>query len=171
MKKEEEMNNRRRKRFIDSAVQGALLRRLILHWFIFLVIACIALPLWRVMYTTGFSQPFSSLMLQSWMELAPVFLVLIAMVPIFVWDTITFSHRFAGPMYRFHSTIRGILAGNRYRNIKLRKGDFWTDFADDLNQLGNRVASQEQPEAKQPEPLPIVDTPTTASDTTQPTDA
>jgi len=136
------MANRRKKRFIDSAVQGALFRRIILHWFIFLAIICIALPLWRVMYTTGFSQPFSTLMLQSWLEMAPVFVILLAMLPIFAWDTVTFSHRFAGPMYRFQSAMKSLLAGEPFVPIKLRKGDFWKDIAVDINELAKLVDEQ-----------------------------
>jgi len=132
------MSNRRKKQFVESAVQGALLRRIVLHWLLFFTIAFFALPLWSMIQTADFSRPFASLMWQSWFETAPVFLLLIALLPLFAWDTITLSNRFAGPIYRLHKTIRSLGAGEGFRPIKLRKGDFWTDLADDFNDMVER---------------------------------
>jgi len=133
------MKPRRRRRFIDSAVQGALVRRILRQWFVFLAMACITVPLWRILTGAEPLGPFSVLMARSWVASAPVFVILIAMLPLFVWDTVTFSHRFAGPMYRFHKTIRDLNSGEEFSRIKLRKGDFWTDFADDFNSLMERT--------------------------------
>jgi hypothetical protein len=67
---------------------------------------------------------------------------LIAILPLFVWDTVTLSHRFAGPMCRFHNSIKRLAAGEEVRPIRLRKGDFWTNFADDFNVLLERLAKE-----------------------------
>ena len=141
------MKNQRKKRFIDSAVQGALVRRILTHWFIFFAIVMLVLPVWQVMYATGFSKPLSSLLVDSLAESAPVFIILFAMLPLFVWDTVKFSHRFAGPMYRISKAVRGLVEGEEFRPIKLRKGDFWEDCANDLNVLVERWTSQETQEA------------------------
>lgn len=141
------MKSRRRKRFVDSAVQGALARRTILHWLIFLAMACVTLPLVRIWSSGDLFSPFSTLFAKSWAETSPVFVVLLAMLPIFVWDTVTLSHRFAGPMYRFQKTVRSLVAGEEVRPIRLRKGDFWTGFADDLNTLIDRLAVERTPDA------------------------
>lgn len=133
------MKNRRRKRIIDLAVQGALAKRILFHWLLFLAAACMVLPLWRIVTGAEPLAPFSVLMARSWVASGPVFVILLAMLPVFVWDTITFSHRFAGPMYRFHKVVRDLNAGEEVRRIKLRKGDFWTKFADDFNVMIERM--------------------------------
>lgn len=144
------MKNRRTKRFIDSSVQGALVRRIVLHWLIFLALAFLTLSLWQIISTGDIFRPFSVLILEGWTATAPVLVVLVAMLPIFVWDTLTLSHRFAGPMLRFQSTIKSLNAGESIRPVKLRKGDFWTEFADDLNVLIERLESEEQSDTPEP---------------------
>lgn len=147
------MKSRRKKHFVDPAVQGALIRRLVLHWLIFLTMTFFTLPLWRIWSTGNIFTPFPALMIESWEETAPVFLVLIAMLPIFVWDTVKLSHCFAGPMYRFQRTIQDLAAGEEVRPIRLRKGDFWTGFAEDLNRMMERLAAerrQDAPETGEP---------------------
>ncbi len=144
------MKNRRKRYYIDSVVQGVLLRRIVLHWFIFFALASVLMPLWHVMQTATFSKPFGSLLIEGWKETLPVLLLLGAMLPIFVWDTLKLSHRFAGPMYRIHQTIRGLIAGEDFRPIRLRPGDFWKDMAADFNCMVQRLASQ----AAKGQPLP-----------------
>jgi hypothetical protein len=138
------MRNRRTRRFIDSTVQGALVRRIVLHWLIFLAMAFFTLPLWQIWSSGNIFRPFSTLMVESWRNTAPVFVILIAMLPIFVWDTVKLSHRFAGPMYRFQNTVKSLVAGKCVRPISLRDGDFWTEFADDLNALMRRIDDRKE---------------------------
>ncbi|MFW6114236.1 MAG: hypothetical protein ACOC7K_00680 [bacterium] len=136
------MNNRRKKHFIDSAVQGALLKRIVQHWFVFFTVAFFALPLWHVMQMTDFSQSLGSLLVEGWRASIPTLLLLVAMLPIFVWDTLKLSHRFAGPMYRIHGTIRSLIAGEEFQPIRLRGGDFWKDVAADFNTMVEQLRSQ-----------------------------
>jgi len=138
------MNNRRHKHFVDSAVQGALARRITLHWLIFLAMACSVLPLWQLRSQGVFSGSFSQMMAEGWAAMAPVFVILVAMLPIFVWDTVKFSHRFAGPMCRFQNSIRQLAAGEKTRPIQLRSGDFWKEFADDFNEMLQRLESERE---------------------------
>ena len=133
------MRNRRSKQFIDSAVQGELIARILFHWLLFFAATLLALPLWRIMVSTGFTKPFFSLMLDGWMEMAPIWILLLAMFPVFAWDTVTFSHRFAGPMVRFRNTIRRLAAGEHVPPIRLREGDFWKEMADDFNLMLARL--------------------------------
>lgn len=141
------MKCRRKKQFIDSAVQGALVKRIILHWLIFLALAGLMLPIWQLWSSGDIFRPFSTIMLEGWKSTAPVFFALVALLPLFIWDTVMFSNRFAGPMYRFHGSIRKLAAGDDVPPIKLRKGDFWTDFADDFNELLKRLEDEKTPKS------------------------
>lgn len=140
------MRNRRRRRFVDSPVQGALIRRILYQWLIFLAVASIMLALVRVWSAREFTASFSTMFLQGWAETAPMLIVLVAMLPMFLWDILKLSHRFAGPMCGFQQTVRRLAAGEEVRPIRLRKGDFWTDFADDLNTLIQRLESAQDRE-------------------------
>ncbi len=77
-----------------------------------------------------------------WVHSAPVFIILLALLPVFVWDTVKLSHRLAGPMYRFHKTVQRLAAGEEVEPIKLRKGDPWNDFAIDFNAMVERFNSR-----------------------------
>ena len=138
------MKNLRKKQFIGSAVQGALTRRIVLHWLILFALSAVTLPLWQVLRGGDFSAPLSKLMLTGMAETAPVFIILLALLPIFVRDTVTFSHRFAGPVYRIRQGIKGLAAGEDVRPIRLRKGDFWKDVAEDFNTMLENLASERE---------------------------
>lgn len=48
---------------------------------------------------------------------------------------IAFLHRIAGPIYRFRVTLKKMAKGEIIPNIKLRKGDFYHDVADQINNV------------------------------------
>ena len=62
------MRHLRRKRFIDFPVQGALVRRIVLHWLIFFTALLIVLPLWSIMQSGNLMGPFSKMMARSWVR-------------------------------------------------------------------------------------------------------
>ena len=97
------MRNRRKKQFIDSAVQGALARRIVLHWLLFLAMACIVLPIWQLICGKQLMLPFAQLLVEGWISVMPILFILLAMLPLFVWDTVKLSQRFAGPLHQLHN--------------------------------------------------------------------
>jgi len=46
-----------------------------------------------------------------------------------------FLHRVAGPVYRFRAILRKVVKGEIPGEFRLREGDFFTDAAEDLNQV------------------------------------
>ncbi len=146
------MKNRRGKQFVDRAVQGALARRILLHWLLFLIALCMVLPLWRIMTGAEPLGPFGEIMARGFVHCAPALVILLAMLPVFVWDTVKFSQRFAGPMYRFHKIVQDINAGKESHPIKLRKGDFWTQFAAEFNIMMERMDKRDQVKALSEDP-------------------
>lgn len=79
----------RKKTFVDPKVQGALIRRLVLHWAAFIAVASLVVFSRQVL-----SNPFRPLeenIRQAWWTHGPVFLVLFFMLPIFIVDTIKLS--------------------------------------------------------------------------------
>jgi sensor histidine kinase YesM len=54
-------------------------------------------------------------------------------LPLVIWDMLKLSNRFAGPIYRMRRTLRSVAASGNVENVRLRDGDFWADFAEELN--------------------------------------
>ncbi len=137
------MKNRRKRHFIDSAVQGALARRIMLHWIIFSVLVLTIMPFCQIISDLKLDVPFSQQFQVKWMEMAPMFVIMLATLPIFVYDTIRFSHRFAGPIFRFHGVVKRLAAGKQVEPVELRPGDAWKEFADDFNAMVQRLTSED----------------------------
>ncbi len=138
------MRSRRRKLLINRRVQGGLICRILFHWAVFFAISFCILPLWQLMLSGNPLSPFAKEMVDMSVHSAPVFIILLALLPVFVWDTVKLTHRLAGPMYRFHKTVKSLAAGESVKPIKLRKGDFWQEFAADFNLMLERFDALSQ---------------------------
>ncbi len=121
---------RRSRSFVDSSLQGSLIRRILLHWVSFVavgtVIAC------AVRWMTHPTVPLSSQVGQMFAQFGPVLVTMLAMLPIFVLDTIKLTNRFAGPFVRFRQNLASLRGGQSDR-VTFRDGDFWHDTEEDLN--------------------------------------
>ena len=60
--------------------------------------------------------------------------------------TLLFSHRIAGPMYRFEKTVEALTEGNFSIRIKLRKRDEFQEFAGLLNNLAVSMENRQAEE-------------------------
>ena len=121
----------RRQLFVDRKVQGALVQRVILHWMSFA--GGLALLLAVMQY---FQNPLISP--DDHIDLfvrrnSLVFLILLSLMPIFAWDTVRLSHRFAGPVLRLHRMMKELAEGNDPGELRFRDGDFWDELAEQLN--------------------------------------
>lgn len=128
----------RKKKFIDSDVQGALTRRIIWHWFVFMVVAGVAAYLLQVL-----SNPFrpqAEHVKDLWWTHGPFLVVLLFLLPVFVVDTIKISHRFAGPIFNLRRAMREIAKGGRPRKLKFRDNDFWQELSTEYNAMLERLA-------------------------------
>ncbi len=131
---------KRKRLLVDPKVQGALVVRVIFYW-----LACIATVeflwlTWQV--ATGPHQPrFVDYFLNyDWASAGGrLLLASIVLVPI-TWDMLSFSNRFAGPVYRMRRILREVARGGAIEKVQLREGDFWHGLADDLNAALRRVA-------------------------------
>ena len=115
--------------------------RLLLHWAIFLAVASLVTYCMQVLYN-----PFQSnaeRLQQLWWTYGPFLLVLLFLLPVFVLDTIRFSHRFVGPIYRLRRTIHNsTLQGGVPPVLKFRDSNFWQGLAEDFNQMVDRISNR-----------------------------
>jgi hypothetical protein len=138
-------NDQRKRRFVDPDVQGALYRRLLLHWVIFLVAGAALALLMQFLL-----DPFTSLSVhlrKTWWTQGPFLLVGFCLMPVFIMDTIKLSHRFAGPLLRMRNVMIEAGKGAHVPPVQLRPGDFWHDFAADFNVMVERL-NKYQPATK-----------------------
>lgn len=138
----------RKKFFVDKNVQGALVRRFFLQWLLFFTATAIALPIWEIMLSGDFLSPSSQAIQEAWKHTAPVFLFLLLLLPAFVWDTVTLTNRFAGPMHRLRGAIRDAAAGKDIEPLNFRDDDFWRDVAGDFNTLLERLPRESETNAE-----------------------
>lgn len=130
----------RKKKFVDAKVQGALARRLIFHWLVFLAVAVGVAVVLQVLADP--LRPAGEHLSQAWSMHGPFLVVMLFLLPVYVVDTIKISHRFAGPIVNMRNAMREIVAGGKPRKLKFRRTDFWHDLADDYNAMIARLAPE-----------------------------
>ena len=125
---------KRTKTLVDTEVQGGLIRRVALHWIVFFILNTLALTLWIRL----FEQPdadWNTTFHDTLRRFLPFFVITMALIPAFVWDTLKLSHRFAGPITRLHSTLRDMKAGRAVAPLKFRENDYWHEIASNFNDV------------------------------------
>lgn len=132
---------RRKKEFVDPEVQGALARRLIAQWGLFLV-AATGLAIAMQWMSDPFV-PFKEMLANAWWTYGPLLLVLAGLAPVFVFDAIKLSNRFTGPVHRLRQVTRSLANGETPEQVEFRGADFWKDLAEDFNRVLERVAKSE----------------------------
>lgn len=146
----------RKKTFVDPKVQGALVRRLVLHWFCFIAVAAIVAFCLQIL-----TNPFRSIRehgQEVWWTHGPFLLVMFFMLPVFIVDTIKLSNRFAGPIYRLRNTIRSVADGEKFHPLKFRDFDFWQGLADDFNAMVARLSGAKSDLPRLPADEPLAET-------------
>lgn len=136
-------NGKRKRIYVDPEVQLALGRRLLMHWFLFVVVcfgvvgflqACVEHP------STSLSGMFISSLRRNVLSLFAGF----AMIPLFIYDMMQTTNRFAGPITRLRSMLREIGKDGVPRELHMRNGDYWCELADEFNLAVTKL--QERPE-------------------------
>ena len=127
------LRNQRKKCFVDRQVQGPLVRRSVVYIFLVLILV----SLLSAICFTVMEGPLIGAQLteRMWARLGPAWVASILLIPIVVIDCIRLSNRFAGPMLRLRRAMKDFASGKDVPMIRLRKGDFWHDFAEDFNQM------------------------------------
>jgi hypothetical protein len=134
----------RKKFFVDSPVQGALVRRIILHWGIFFVL--VSMTIFAAEWFLGGVQlGFVQQLGEVWSKYAFFFLLMLFILPTFVYDTVKVSHRFAGPITRLKGALKSLADGEPVPTLKFREDDYWSELAADFNRIAARVHSIERP--------------------------
>jgi methyl-accepting chemotaxis protein len=127
-------NKFRQSMYIDPTVQGLLVRRVLLHWSCFTTTVLLTLSL--IEFSIGDASLTTLEHLQSVVSRHLFFfIVLAAMLPVFLMDMIRVSHRFSGPLLRLRQSLKTVAQGGNFQPIRLREKDFLQDLTDDYNAM------------------------------------
>ena len=130
---------KRTKNLIDRDVQGALARRVIMHFVVF--VAAGAMFGLLMQFLANPFQPFADQFNAFWTNNGPYLAVLVLMLPIFIYDTIKMSNRITGPIYRMRLSIREVIETGEPVEMKFRDGDFWQGLAPEFNKMCQRLVA------------------------------
>jgi hypothetical protein len=118
-------------------VQGALIVRAIGYWAFCLLSITLMLLCWRIV--TGPARMFYMHFDDMWFHFGPALVASLILLPMVVVDVLRISNRIVGPMVRFRRMMKDLADGKPVRQITLRDGDFWQEFAQDFNAVIVRV--------------------------------
>jgi hypothetical protein len=137
------MNYRLRKRlFVDSKVQGALLVRSAVYWLGCIAVMSVMLICWEVFASTGSIREVQ--FDQIWYRYAPALAMSLLILPFVLFDVVRISNRMVGPVYRMRNYMRQLAEGQRVAPLQFRQDDFWKEMADEFNALANIVQRARQ---------------------------
>lgn len=131
--------------FVDRSVQGALARRVLVHWVLFLFTSIVAVTLMQILLGDPNRSIFDHAAAAA-SRYALFLIVLLSLLPAFVLDTVRLSNRFAGPVCRLRSEFRQVASGAPYEPLKFRGRDFWQGLATDYNAMMERVIRDTHPQ-------------------------
>ena len=134
--------DKRRKLFIDPPVQGAIVRRIMLHWTVALSIIVVFLMLMQILLD-GVYHSLSHHLATVWRNYGLLIVTIVCLFPVFVYDAVKLSHRFAGPMVSFRRQLKRLAEGEEVAPLAFRKKDFWLPLAEDLNRITERIRKLE----------------------------
>ena len=137
----------RKRLLVDPSVQGALVGRVAVYWFVCLITIFFLLLCWNIISGPA-RLPWRQLD-SMWFHYGPVFVTSLFVLPIVLVDILRVTNRFAGPMYRVRRVMRDLIAGKEVGKVQFREEDFWKDFAGELNTL---IAEVERLRKNQREP-------------------
>ena len=134
--------SKRKQHYIDTHVQGALLRRICIHWFVFFFVSGFAIILLQTLLGDPAKTLAERLQLETG-EFMFMGIVMLAIFPAFLLDTVRFSNRFVGPIARIRRYMRQLKDGET-THCAFRDHDFWSELANEFNAVADLVESQKQ---------------------------
>jgi len=103
----------------------------------------VAMTLWTRLIDTP-TEPWEATFVMTGQRIVPFLLVSFSLAPVFIWDAIKLSNRFAGPIVRVRRALAQIADGQTPKAIEFRNGDFWKSLAHDLNRAFVKVFTSDK---------------------------
>ena len=146
------MNRKRKQKYVDTNVQGALLRRIIFHWLSFFFVTGLTVVLMKSMIG-DMNLTFMDNVKNSIGEFSLIGVILLCLFPVFMLDTVRFSNRFVGPIGRLRRHLKELGTERTTQKCSFRDNDFWSEMADEFNKVVDMVEKQDAEIARLKEQL------------------
>ena len=131
--------SKRKQNFIDSAVQGQLVRRILLHWTAFFCVLMMCVVFMQMLLGNP-EQSLTERMTAPVQQYLLLGTIMLSLLPAFMLDTVRFSNRFVGPVARLRKSLRELAVDEEdTRPLKFRDNDFWSDAAGEFNQVAEKI--------------------------------
>jgi hypothetical protein len=91
----------------------------------------------------GVDKPFAQHLLEIWQSFGLLFICLLCLIPVFAYDAVKLSHRFAGPMVSLRRTLEQLADGKVVEPLRFRKDDYWHGLSDATNRIAQRLRQVE----------------------------
>jgi hypothetical protein len=143
--------NRRKTRFIPNSVQGAMLWRAVFHWVLMIGATLTILVSWQFLIGDP-HQTLSGCFDETWQRFGPCIVVFLMVLPIVVRDTVKFTNKLAGPLFRLRHALERLANDERVSPIRFRKGDMCQDLAEQFNTVLLRIQRDEEESRTKTEP-------------------
>ena len=135
-------SDRRKSSYIPRSVQRSLFWRAVWHWSFLLKGTLGILLVWQHMIGEPY-QTIPERFAETWDRFAPCFVILMIVLPVVIYDTVKFSNRVAGPLYRLRRALESLANREPVAPIRFRKGDFCQDLAEYFNTALARIQHEE----------------------------
>lgn len=136
------MNRKRKQKYVDTNVQGALLRRILFHWVAFFFVAALTVILMKSLIG-DMNLTYMENVKNSIGEFSLIGVILLCLFPVFMLDTVRFSNRFVGPIGRLRRHLKELGTEKSTQRCSFRDNDFWSEMADEFNKVVDLVEGQD----------------------------
>ncbi len=136
------MSNKRGKFYVDRLVQGTLARRILIHWCVFFALSLISLTTLEL-FLGDPELTLAGHLSVLWGKYAFFVILMISILPTFIYDSVKLSNRFAGPIMRLRESIHSLAQGEAVKELTFRDNDFWRELSEDFNRIAQRTNSTE----------------------------
>ena len=128
--------NNRKRVIVHKQIQLTFVRRLMLHWGIFVAATCLVTTF--IQFLLDPLQSGDEMGYRFRLTVGSTLLVAMCLAPIFIRDTVKLSHRVVGPLIRLRGAIQAVEPGQPAGRILLRKSDYWQELITDYNAMLDR---------------------------------
>ena len=152
-------NHKRSTRYVNSFLQGHLMWRMVIYWLVYNAALILVIGgeklVWLVpdLITGELSFNFGEFFATFFVESRTLLVSMAVFCPLLIWDMMKYSHRIAGPLYRFRKAMEDHLAGEELQAVTLRDDDLLKEFQLTFNEFVAHVQKQQSPEQPSEESL------------------
>jgi hypothetical protein len=137
-----EMKKLRKRFFVDPAIQGSLVVRVVMYWMFCLMTVVMMLFCWHVV--SGPIAPFWGHFADIWQFYGPALIASFLLLPLVAVDIVKMSNRFVGPLMRLRRSMRALARGEEVEPLEFRDNDYWQEFAGEFNEVLKLVQKQKR---------------------------